>query len=120
MIRCAYCGTPMRPSGSRNNHKQVHPTSRTIDHVIPRAKFIAEDYDFPPALNTMEVCQFCNCAKGDMWPLDWLRVMPAYGLRGFQRRLLAMGCEASAVALAVSERKPMLAASAERPASGAA
>lgn len=108
--RCAYCGTPMRKRGERNSKGQIFPNSVTTDHVIPRAKFEAGNYDFPAHLETANVCQCCNGMKGDMWPLDWLRVMPAYGVMAFCSRLLAMGCEPADVSQARAERKrPMLA-----------
>lgn len=109
-MRCAYCGTPMRQSGARNNRRQNYPTSQTLDHVVPRCRFNSAVYGFAVGdpINRAYVCFACNNRKGDMWPLDWLRVMPAFGVLKFKLRLERMGCPAADTAQAVADRKPVV------------
>lgn len=104
---CFYCGVPMTPKNWRP-YNQQHRQARTTDHIVPQSKIgsqHARGHEFKwQLLNTVQVCFTCNNRKADMWPLDWLEVMPEYGVKKLAERLLRLGCEPEAIDLALAAR----------------
>lgn len=101
MAACAYCGTTM-------NRRSKRPNSATSDHIVPKSKmWIHEGFAFSLRwrnLNLVRVCALCNSRKSDMWPTDFLIVMPDYGVKFLISRLLALGCPQDTIDAAMLAR----------------
>lgn len=99
---CCYCGCEMVVS--RAPTFRAPPRNRvSVDHIVPQSK-IASAHPGADAewkrLNRIKVCVACNGEKGDMWPLDWLAIMPAYGVEFLSKRLAELGCPPADIAAA--------------------
>ena len=101
--KCFYCDIKLT---SRKVRSYADPgrDARTTDHIIPKSKWDASRYDCDPQLNFVQVCRRCNNVKADMWPLDWLAIMPQPGVRRFADRLLRMGCDPESISTALARR----------------
>lgn len=91
--RCFYCGVWMTEKGA--DYRGVRRfNERTTDHVVPQAKRDERAYDLAWASNNcVQACFKCNGDKADMWPLDWLEIMPDFGVGNLIGRLRLLGCE---------------------------
>lgn len=103
--RCFYCDIEMASRKVRE-YDNADRYARTTDHIVPRSKWDASRYDCSPQLNFVQVCRRCNNVKADMWPLDWLAIMPQPGVRRFADRLLRMGCDPESISTALARRAP--------------
>lgn len=96
---CAYCGVEF----SRKNNR---PTSASVDHIVPRSKLDAHNEgEAWHRLNRIRVCRDCNSRKGDMYPLDYLVMVPDYGVRTLAMRLVELGCDVASINAALKARR---------------
>lgn len=97
---CFYCGVRLKRRGAARfsgGRTTQHPDSRTTDHVVPasRAEKAGHPVDDPfwNVKNHVGACFACNNRKGDMWPLDWLQIVPdPDGAERLARLLVELGC----------------------------
>ena len=110
---CFYCDRQFRRIGTidRDTGRRVtptHPHKHTRDHVIPKARLSAKLHPLHDAewrlLDIVPACFACNNRKGDMWPLDWLVIMPEAGVQRLHDRLLALGCPREEIIEALAYR----------------
>lgn len=97
----------MLRSGSRSRARKQLVDAETVDHIVPQSKIWAHGNPDAKwqALNRIAVCSGCNGDKGDMYPLDWLIVMPAHGVETFCARLRRLGCSEDAIEAALRARE---------------
>lgn len=91
--------------------QRQHPQSKTKDHLVPQSRLLTGDYPRElqwRLLNSVHCCFSCNNRKGDMWPLEWLQVMPAAGLHRTVARLRELGCPAEDIEQAIFDRLQVL------------
>lgn len=97
----------MLKRGTRFRSGRTKPEAETVDHIVPKSKIWA--HGSPDArwqrLNEIMVCCGCNGDKADMYPLDWLVVMPDFGVQAFADRLRRLGCPAEDIAAALEARR---------------
>lgn len=105
---CFYCGVTMATRKKRTHSGRVKPNACTTDHVVPQSRLIGGDYPTGDqrwlALNKVDCCRACNNRKGSMWPLDWMLVMPDYGVQALHDRLILLECERSQIIDVLAER----------------
>jgi len=83
-------------------------TARTTDHIVPQSKLTI---DHPISQkwhnwNCVQVCFKCNGLKADMWPLDWLEIMPVrIGAQRLALRLAKLGCPQDEIDEVMKRRK---------------
>lgn len=93
--KCYYC---LRDLSEPRAYLFMAPprNMRTIDHIVPQCRLSDQLYPTDTkwrGMNKVNCCFRCNNDKGDMWPLDWLEVMPRQGVEAFAKRLALLGCE---------------------------
>lgn len=106
--RCFYCNVPMTRKRARGSNGRPLKTNATTDHIVPQSKWNAELYDWiggnSQNLNCVRVCLDCNGKKANMWPLEWIVIMPQSGVGNLAKRLRRLGCDRGEIDLAISKR----------------
>lgn len=81
---CFYCGVKMVRIKARAG--LIHPPNMaTCDHIIPQSRASASDCW--SVINKALVCFRCNNAKGNIDPIEWLAIMPFFGVDALADRL---------------------------------
>lgn len=107
-VACFYCDVYLSHRSKRTRSGQMKANAGTIDHIVPQSRLIGGDYPiWDPrwiARNKVDACFSCNNRKGQLWPLQWLIVMPAPGVQRLHDRLLELGCERAEIVEAIALR----------------
>ncbi len=107
-VQCFYCDVRMTRRRARGDDGRPLKTNCSTDHVVPKSKWNAMLYDWIGAnqqnLNCVQACLGCNEAKADMWPLDWIVIMPQVGVDRLAKRLERLGCPRADVDAAIGRR----------------
>jgi 5-methylcytosine-specific restriction endonuclease McrA len=108
-LQCQYCGIRMFGKGALTASQEVSSRGKTTDHIVPRFMLAQAGINCVthPSwynLNCARVCVRCNARKGSLWPLDWLEIMPEYGVKWFCNRLADLGCPTAEIDAALDRR----------------
>lgn len=104
---CFYCGVALLPRGTAGQrYRTVHPRSESDDHVVPASRLLEAGHTGVGwrRRNIVKACVGCNGRKGNMWPLDWLVIMPDDGVIRLQRKLRELGCSQADISEAMAAR----------------
>lgn len=96
----------MLPMQQKLPGRRQHPRAETVEHIVPQSKIREAGHGGTSwrALNKVRACFNCNNRKGDMWPLDWLVIVPDAGVIRLSRRLVELGCPQADINAAMAKR----------------